>query len=167
MLGSTKRLAEQFTAGYATECGLHYISVRFGNVLGSRGSMMHIFNAQIARGGPITVTHPDVTRNSMTIPEACELVIQAGALGAGGEAMVHDTGEPIRILDFAKRMIELSGASGIDIVFFGLLHGEKLHEFQFGKDEDAKSTAHSLIRRVAVTAVSPDTLVPPAFVDEH
>lgn len=167
VLGSTKRLAEQLTAWYAQATGRPYISVRFGNVLGSRGSMLHTFNAQIANGGPITVTHPDVTRYFMTIPEACELVIQAGALGRGGEAMVLDMGDPVRILDVARRMIDLSGASGVDIVFSGLRPGEKLHETLFGEEENSESTSHALIRRVPVGPVSPETLVVPAFVDEH
>ncbi len=167
VLGSTKRLAEQLTAWYADEIGAPYISVRFGNVLGSRGSMLHTFNAQIAAGGPVTVTHPDVTRFFMTIPEACELVIQAGALGEGGEAMVLNMGEPVEILAVAKRMIELSGASGVEVVFSGLRPGEKLHERLFGEDEDAEPTEHAMIRRVAVTAVAPDTLDAPSFVDER
>ncbi|SEB86187.1 NDP-sugar epimerase, includes UDP-GlcNAc-inverting 4,6-dehydratase FlaA1 and capsular polysaccharide biosynthesis protein EpsC [Nocardioides exalbidus] len=109
VLGSTKRLAEQLTAWHAETTGAPFMSVRFGNVLGSRGSMLHTFNAQIAGGGPITVTHPDVTRYFMTIPEACELVVQAGAMGDGGAVMVLEMGEPVRILDVAKRMISLSG----------------------------------------------------------
>ena len=165
MLGSTKRLAEQLTAWQAQETGLPYISVRFGNVLGSRGSMLHTFNTQIAAGGPITVTHPDVTRYFMTVPEACELVVQAGALGRGGEAMVLEMGTPVRILDVAKRMIELSGARGVEIVFSGLRQGEKLHERLFGEDEVAEPTDHPLIRRVPVESVAPSTLVADVFVD--
>lgn len=165
VLGSTKRLAEQLTAWQAQKTGLPYISVRFGNVLGSRGSMLHTFNTQIAVGGPITVTHPDVTRYFMTVPEACELVVQAGALGRGGEAMVLEMGTPVRILDVAKRMIELSGASGVEIVFSGLRQGEKLHERLFGADEVAEPTDHPLIRRVAVDSVDPSTLVADVFVD--
>ena len=165
VLGSTKRLAEQLTAWQAQETGLPYISVRFGNVLGSRGSMLHTFNTQIAAGGPITVTHPDVTRYFMTVPEACELVVQAGALGRGGEAMVLEMGTPVRILDVAKRMIELSGARGVEIVFSGLRQGEKLHERLFGEDEVAEPTDHPLIRRVPVESVAPSTLVADVFVD--
>ena len=120
VLGSTKRLAEQLTAWQARKTGLPYMSVRFGNVLGSRGSMLHTFNTQIAAGGPITVTHPDVTRYFMTIPEACELVVQAGAMGDAGAVMVLEMGEPVRILDVAHRMISLSGAAGVEIVFSGL-----------------------------------------------
>jgi FlaA1/EpsC-like NDP-sugar epimerase len=167
VLGSTKRLAEQLTAWQARSTGQPYMSVRFGNVLGSRGSMLHTFNAQIAKGGPITVTHPDVTRYFMTIPEACELVIQAGALGTGGESMVLEMGEPVKILDVARRMVELSGASGVEIVFSGLRPGEKLHETLFGDDETAEPTTHAMIRRVPVAAVSPETLVTPTAVDEY
>ena len=109
VLGSTKRLAEQVTAWYAETTGRRYISVRFGNVLGSRGSMLHTFNTQIAQGGPLTVTHPDVTRYFMTIPEACELVVQAGAIGMPGDVLVLDMGTPVKILDVARRMIATSG----------------------------------------------------------
>ena len=165
VLGATKRVAEQVTAWFAEETGRRYISVRFGNVLGSRGSMLGAFNAQIERGGPVTVTHPDVTRYFMTVPEACELVVQAGALGRGGEAMVLEMGTPVRILDVAKRMIELSGARGVEIVFSGLRQGEKLHERLFGEDEVAEPTDHPLIRRVAVESVAPSTLVADVFVD--
>ena len=98
VLGWTKRTAEQLTAWYAKGAQGTYLSVRFGNVLGSRGSMLHTFTSQIRSGGPVTVTHPDVTRYFMTIPEACELVIQAGAVGAPGEVLVLDMGEPVSIL---------------------------------------------------------------------
>nr|WP_300047980.1 nucleoside-diphosphate sugar epimerase/dehydratase [uncultured Nocardioides sp.] len=155
VLGSTKRLAEQLTAWQAESTGLPYMSVRFGNVLGSRGSMLHTFNAQIAGGGPVTVTHPDVTRYFMTIPEACELVVQAGAIGDGGAVMVLEMGEPVRILDVARRMISLSGANGVDIVFSGLRHGEKLHEVLFSDDEEACATAHPMIRAVSVPPIDP------------
>ncbi|MBD3916647.1 polysaccharide biosynthesis protein [Nocardioides hwasunensis] len=158
VLGSTKRLAEQLTAWQSRATGLPYMSVRFGNVLGSRGSMLHTFNAQIAAGGPITVTHPDVTRYFMTIPEACQLVVQAGAMGGSGEVLVLEMGEPVRILDVAKRMISLSGASGIDIVFSGLRSGEKLHEVLFSDDESASSTGHPMIRSVSVSPIDPAEL---------
>lgn len=158
VLGATKRAAEQLTAWYAKETGHPYISVRFGNVLGSRGSMLHTFNTQIAGGGPITVTHPDVTRYFMTIPEACELVVQAGALGEAGEVMVLEMGEPVKILDVAQQMIEISGASNIEIVFTGLRPGEKLHECLFGDDEDAQTTAHPMISSVSVTPLDPADL---------
>ena len=155
VLGATKRAAEQLTAWQAQQTGRPYISVRFGNVLGSRGSMLHTFNSQIAAGGPITVTHPDVTRYFMTIPEACELVVQAGAVGRPGDVMVLEMGEPVKILDVARRMIALSGAGGIEIVFTGLRPGEKLHESLFSEDEVPQPTEHPMIRSVSVPAVNP------------
>jgi FlaA1/EpsC-like NDP-sugar epimerase len=159
VLGMTKRTAEQLTAWYAKETGRPYISVRFGNVLGSRGSMLHTFNAQIAAGGPITITHPDVTRYFMTIPEACELVVQAGAIGHAGEVMVLEMGEPVRILDVARRMIQLSGARGVEIVFTGLRQGEKLNERLFGADEVSRNTEHPMIRSVEVSELDPADLM--------
>lgn len=158
VLGATKRLAEQLTAWTAQQTGRPYISVRFGNVLGSRGSMLHTFNAQIAAGGPVTVTHPDVTRYFMTIPEACELVVQAGAVGSAGEVMVLEMGEPVKILDVARRMIALSEARGVEIVFTGLRPGEKLHEALFGDNEVSEETSHPMIRRVQVPALDPTQL---------
>lgn len=155
VLGATKRAAEQLTAWQAQQTGRPYISVRFGNVLGSRGSMLHTFNAQIAAGGPVTVTHPDVTRFFMTIPEACELVVQAGALGREGEVLVLEMGEPVKILDVARRMIGLSGARGVEIVFTGLRTGEKLHERLFSEGEEAVATEHSMIRSVSVPPLDP------------
>jgi len=155
VLGATKRAAEQLTAWQAQQTGRPYISVRFGNVLGSRGSMLHTFNAQIAAGGPVTVTHPDVTRYFMTIPEACELVVQAGAVGRPGDVMVLEMGEPVKILDVARRMISLSGARGVEIVFTGLRTGEKLHECLFSEDEEATATAHPMIRSVSVPPLDP------------
>ena len=155
VLGATKRAAEQLTAWQAEQTGRPYISVRFGNVLGSRGSMLHTFNAQIAAGGPVTVTHPDVTRYFMTIPEACELVVQAGAVGRPGEVMVLEMGEPVKILDVARRMIALSGARGVEIVFTGLRTGEKLHESLFSEDEGRAPTEHPMIRSVSVPPLDP------------
>ena len=130
VLGWTKRTAEQLTAWYAKGTTGTYLSVRFGNVLGSRGSMLHTFTSQIRSGGPVTVTHPDITRYFMTIPEACELVIQAGAVGAAGEVLVLDMGEPVSILGVAQRLIAQSGKR-IEIVFTGLRPGR----------EDARSPA--------------------------
>jgi len=158
VLGATKRAAEQLTAWQAEQTGRPYISVRFGNVLGSRGSMLHTFNAQIAAGGPVTVTHPDVTRYFMTIPEACELVVQAGAVGRQGEVMVLEMGEPVKILDVARRMIRLSGARTVEVVFTGLRTGEKLHEVLFSEDEVASATAHPMIRSVSVPPLDPADL---------
>ena len=136
VLGSTKRLAEQLTAWQAERRAAAYISVRFGNVLGSRGSMLHTFNAQIASGGPVTVTHPDVTRYFMTIPEACELVVQAGAIGRAGE--VHGARDGRAGADPRRRQADDRALRGdrVDIVFTGLRPGEKLHEVLFSDDED-------------------------------
>ncbi len=155
VLGKTKRMAEELTAWFAEQGAGTYLSVRFGNVLGSRGSMVHTFASQIARGGPITVTHPDITRYFMTIPEACELVIQAGAIGIPGDVLVLDMGTPIRILDVATRLIAQSGRA-IEIVYTGLRPGEKLHEVLFSASEAGEPTAHPLISHVHVPALEPD-----------
>jgi FlaA1/EpsC-like NDP-sugar epimerase len=158
VLGATKRIAEQLTSWHAAQTDRAFISVRFGNVLGSRGSMLETFTTQIEAGGPVTVTHPEVTRYFMTIPEACELVVQAGAVGRAGEVMVLEMGEPVKILDVAKRMIALSGGRSVDIVFTGLRPGEKLHEQLFGNDERASATDHQMIRSVSVPALDPTEL---------
>lgn len=157
VLGETKRLAEQLTAWAAQDEVGNYMSVRFGNVLGSRGSMLHAFNAQIESGGPVTVTHPDITRYFMTIPEACELVIQAGAIGGPGEVLVLDMGTPIKILDVARRMI-LHSKKNIEIVFTGLRPGEKMHEELFSEDEERSTTSHTAISCVQVPPVDPSEL---------
>lgn len=158
VLGYTKRLAERLTSWQGKRSEGTYISVRFGNVLGSRGSMFHAFTTQIESGGPVTVTHPDITRYFMTIPEACELVIQAGYVGRAGEAMVLDMGSPVKILDVAKRMIAMSGKGDIPITFTGLRPGEKLHEVLFGVDEKPRPTSHPLIRSVEVEPLDPEGL---------
>lgn len=157
VLGRSKRLAEQLTSWFAATYGVPYLSVRFGNVLGSRGSMLHTFTTQIASGGPVTVTHPDVTRYFMTIPEACELTVQAAAIGEPGEVLVLDMGEPIRILDVATRLVEKS-VNKIDIVFTGLRHGEKMHEALFGDGESGTYKQHPLIAHVSVPPMDPDQL---------
>lgn len=154
VLGYSKRMAERLTAGIAHEASGKYVSVRFGNVLGSRGSVLPAFADQIAHGGPVTVTHPDVTRFFMMIPEACELVIQAAAVGRGGEAMVLEMGQPVRILDVARQMIEMSGRSDIEIVFTGLREGEKMHEELFGSAEGQRKTSHPMIDAVPVPAIA-------------
>lgn len=159
VLGRTKRIAERLTAWHAEQTGLPYVSVRFGNVLGSRGSVLYTFRAQIRRGGPITVTHPDVTRYFMTIPEACELVLQAGAIGAPGAVMVLDMGEPIKIVDVAERLIEESGKS-IEVQFTGLRPGEKLHEVLLSDREDGIASSHPLITQVRVEGLDPQTIPP-------
>ena len=155
VLGKTKRLAERLTAWYARAHCATYLSVRFGNVLGSRGSMLHTFSSQIRAGGPVTVTHPDITRYFMTIPEACELTIQAAAIGEGGEVLVLDMGQPIRILDVAERMVA-QAKTGVDIVFTGLRPGEKLHEVLLSEDELGHHRRHPQISHVAVPPLDPD-----------
>jgi dTDP-glucose 4,6-dehydratase len=160
VLGSTKRTAERLTAWYAQGTSGTYLSVRFGNVLGSRGSMLHTFTSQIRAGGPVTVTHPDITRYFMTIPEACELVIQAGAVGAPGEVLVLDMGQPVSILQVAQRLIAQSGQK-IDIVFTGLRAGEKMHEVLLSENERGVRRAHPLITHVPVPPLSPTELANP------
>jgi FlaA1/EpsC-like NDP-sugar epimerase len=154
VLGRTKRLAEQLTSHAGREQDGTYLSVRFGNVLGSRGSVLPLFRTQIENGGPVTVTHPEVTRYFMTIPEACELVIQAGALDHDGHVLVLDMGEPVRIADLARRLISESKRN-VDIMFTGLRPGEKLHEILFAPDEQATTSEHPLISCVDVPAMSP------------
>lgn len=131
VMGASKRVAELLVQSFAQRTGGCYVSVRFGNVLGSRGSVVPLFREQIARGGPVTVTHPDIERFFMTIPEAVQLTLQAAALGGGGEVFVLDMGEPVRIADLAQDLIELSGyevGRDIEIAYTGLRPGEKLFE---------------------------------------
>lgn len=157
VLGKTKRLAEELTAFYAGKTGHNWVSVRFGNVLGSRGSMLHTFTRQIEVGGPVTVTHPEITRYFMTVPEACELTIQAGAIGKPADVMVLNMGEPVRILDVARDLIKRSGKD-IKIIFTGLRPNEKMHEVLFSDDEDRTPTSHELISRVSVPGLDPELL---------
>lgn len=158
VLGYSKRVAERLTA----EVGLRpspnrYLSVRFGNVLGSRGSVLGIFQTQIARGGPITITDRLATRYFMTIPEAVQLVIQAGAIGESGEVLVLDMGAPVMIYDLARRMIHRSGRP-IDIEFTGLRPGEKLHEVLLGATESDDRPKHRLISHAKVPPLDPSEL---------
>ena len=156
VLGKTKRIAEELTAWHAGE-NARYLSVRFGNVLGSRGSVLFTFTAQIEAGGPVTVTDPHVTRYFMTIPEACELVIQSAAIGEPGDVLVLDMGEPVRILEVAEGLIARSGKD-IEIVFTGLREGEKLHEVLSSADECLEPTSHPMINRVHVPPLDPAAL---------
>lgn len=152
VLGYTKRLAERLTATTAAETGRPYLSVRFGNVLGSRGSVLEAFRKQVLAGGPLTVTHPKVTRYFMTVEEAVELVIQAGAIGRPGEALVLDMGQPVRIDDVARRLAAQSGRP-VEIVYTGLRPGEKLHEELLGDGETDLRPLHPLITHVPVPPI--------------
>jgi len=158
VLGYSKRIAERITAhfGKTVPTG-KYMSVRFGNVLGSRGSVLMSFRDQIANGGPLTVTHRGVTRYFMTISEAVQLVIQAGAIGKSGEALVLDMGTPVSIHDVAKQLVANSGKA-IEIEIVGLRAGEKVHEELFGEGETDVRPAHPLISHVQVPSVSADAI---------
>jgi FlaA1/EpsC-like NDP-sugar epimerase len=154
VMGASKRLAEQVVQGIAAlHPNTQYVSVRFGNVLGSSGSVVPLFSRQIARGGPVTVTHPEIVRYFMTIPEASQLVLQAGLMGESGQIFVLDMGEPVRIVELARMLIRLSGKSEqeIPITFTGLRPGEKLYEELLADDETTVPTRHPKLR-VAKTA---------------
>ncbi len=155
-LGYSKRVTERLTAGFAANHRGQYVSVRFGNVLGSRGSVIHAFTTQIERGGPLTVTHPDVERYFMLIPEACQLVLVAAAIGPDGEVLVLDMGEQVKIVDVASTLIRLSGRSDIDMVFTGLRPGEKLSENLFSALEDPHRTANPLVSSVRAPGLRAD-----------
>jgi FlaA1/EpsC-like NDP-sugar epimerase len=164
VMGVTKRVAELVVQGFQNGC-CRFVAVRFGNVLGSNGSVVPIFREQIARGGPVTVTHPDVTRYFMTIPEAVQLILQAAGTGHGGEVFVLEMGQAVRIADLARQMIRLSGFEpddDIEIVFTGLSPGEKLHEELISDGEEVVPTHHDRIRvlRLPERPVHPDGWLP-------
>ena len=156
IMGSTKRLAEIVCQGLQDKIGTRFIIVRFGNVLGSSGSVIPKFSKQIKSGGPITVTHPEITRYFMSIPEASQLVMQAGLMGKGGEVFILDMGEPVRIIDLAKEMIKLSGfdIDEIPIKFTGLRPGEKLYEELLLSDEHSLKTPHEKLRIASAKKVN-------------
>jgi FlaA1/EpsC-like NDP-sugar epimerase len=154
VLGWSKRITERLTADVDARTPGQFLSVRFGNVLGSRGSVLTAFRRQIETGGPVTVTHPEVSRYFMTIEEAVQLVVQAGAIGHGGDVLVLDMGSPVKIADMARRLVE-QAERPCDIVFTGLRSGEKLHETLFGGHEVRRTTEHPLISRVWVLPMRP------------
>src|SRR5437867_4627597 len=159
VMGATKRIAELIVQRAATKHERNFVSVRFGNVLGSRGSVVPTFLRQIRSGGPVTVTHPDMRRYFMTIPEAVQLVLQAGALGRGGEVFVLDMGEPIRIVDLATDLVRLSGLEvgrDIEIRYTGIRPGERLYEEPFFRHEEVLPTGHPKILRATDNHVPAD-----------
>ncbi|MCQ2284255.1 MAG: polysaccharide biosynthesis protein [Bacteroidales bacterium] len=164
VMGASKRIAEM----YVQSLNFHqdttkFVTTRFGNVLGSNGSVIPIFRNQIENGGPITITHPDITRYFMTIPEACQLVITAGAMGKGGEIYIFDMGKSVRISDLAKKMIQLSGLTldkDITIKYTGLRPGEKLYEELLATEENTTKTTHKKIMVAKVRTYEYETLVP-------
>jgi FlaA1/EpsC-like NDP-sugar epimerase len=158
VMGACKRVAELYVQALAAKSRCRFVTVRFGNVLDSAGSVIPIFREQIAKGGPVTVTHPDMTRYFMTIPEASQLVIQAGAMGNGGEIFVLDMGDPVRISDLAEDMIRLSGlrvGEDVEVEFIGMRPGEKLYEELHVEGEKHTSTSHP---KIMVAASAPEKL---------
>jgi FlaA1/EpsC-like NDP-sugar epimerase len=161
VMGASKRVAEMLCQSLGQHVRTRFVTVRFGNVLDSAGSVVPIFREQIAAGGPVTVTHPEIKRYFMTIPEAAQLILQAAVVGSGGEIFVLDMGEPIKIAYLAEQMIRLSGKrpeTDIPIVYTGLRPGEKLYEELFHADEHLSPTAHAklllaLYREVDQTAL--------------
>lgn len=153
VLGASKRLAERMTAWYAPR---QWMSVRFGNVIGSRGSVLGVFARQLAEGGPLTITSPEVDRYFMTAQEASQLVLAAGAIGQPGEALVLDMGKPVRIVDLAQRMATFMGVD-LPVVYTGLRPGEKLHENLIGAAEQSIRPHHPLIDHVTVPPLNPSS----------
>ncbi|MBA2673753.1 nucleoside-diphosphate sugar epimerase/dehydratase [Ramlibacter sp.] len=169
VMGASKRLAEMVVQAAAARFdGTQYVSVRFGNVLGSSGSVVPLFTAQIARGGPVTVTHPDIVRYFMTIPEAAQLVLQAGLMGRSGQIFVLDMGEPVKIVELARMLIRLSGKTEQDvpIAYSGLRPGEKLFEELLANDETTMPTPHPKLRVAKTGGPLPDVAALVGWVEQ-
>ena len=165
VMGCSKRICEIYVQSLdrAIKDGkingvTQFVTTRFGNVLGSNGSVIPVFREQIKHGGPVTVTHPEILRYFMLIPEACKLVLEAGTIGKGGEVFVFDMGAPVKIVDLAKRMIKLSGAQNIDIEYTGLRDGEKLYEEVLNDEEITIPTVNNKIRVAKVREYDIDTV---------
>ncbi|SMG47890.1 NDP-sugar epimerase, includes UDP-GlcNAc-inverting 4,6-dehydratase FlaA1 and capsular polysaccharide biosynthesis protein EpsC [Sphingobacterium psychroaquaticum] len=159
VMGATKRIAEIYVSALNKQVKTNYIVTRFGNVLGSNGSVIPLFEKQLKKGGPLTVTHPDITRYFMTIPEACQLVQDAAVMGSGGEIYVFDMGEPVKIMDLAKRMIRLKGyryPEDVSIMITGLRPGEKTYEELLANDENTVKTHHEKIMIAKVNTFDDD-----------
>ena len=167
VMGASKRIAEIYVQSLNAKEKTKFITTRFGNVLGSNGSVIPRFKQQIEKGGPVTITHPDITRFFMTIPESCQLVLEAGAIGKGGEVFIFDMGKSVKVLDLAKKMIQLSGLTldkDIKIVFTGLRPGEKLYEELLHTSENTLPTHHPLIMIAKVREYDFNTIS--AYIDE-
>ena len=165
VMGCSKRICEIYVQSldHAIKTGkikgvTQFVTTRFGNVLGSNGSVIPLFKRQIKAGGPVTVTDPNIIRFFMLIPEACKLVLEAGTKGNGGEIFVFDMGNPVKIADLAKRMIKLSGATGVEIKYTGLRAGEKLYEEVLNKEETTMPSFHDKIRIAKVRQYDYDTV---------
>lgn len=155
VMGASKRIAEMYVQSLGQTCSTRFVTTRFGNVLGSNGSVIPIFKKQIERGGPVTVTHPEITRYFMTIPEACQLVLEAGTIGQGGEIFIFDMGKSVKIVDLVRKMIKLYGLTvgkDIEIVYTGLRPGEKLYEELLNDKENTLPTHHD---RIMIAKVRP------------
>lgn len=167
VMGASKRIAEIYVQSLNSKNKTKFITTRFGNVLGSNGSVIPRFKQQIEKGGPVTITHPEITRFFMTIPESCQLVLEAGAIGKGGEVFIFDMGKSVKVLDLAKKMIQLSGLTldkDIKIVFTGLRPGEKLYEELLHTSENTLPTHHPLILIAKVREYDFNTIS--AYIDE-
>lgn len=157
VLGMSKMITERLTAWAADQTGRAFVSVRFGNVLGSRGSVLNTFRTQIEGGGPVTITDPEATRFFMTISEAVHLVLQAAAIGEGGSTLILDMGDPVNIESVARQLIDMSGTN-VELTYVGLRPGEKVHELLTGTNEISMPTAHPKVTQVQVTAMEPTAM---------